>query len=76
MRYERDLRTRAVSMAGVVVTLLMPAVLLTSLQADGNRPSLSEVRLHVPPGLAVERIVGGQVVGGSSRLATLTPPPT
>ncbi len=35
-----------------------------TLRYSGNRPTLREVRLHVLPGLIVDRVVGGSVVGG------------
>jgi hypothetical protein len=35
-----------------------------TLRYSGNRPTLSKVRLHVGPGLAVDNIIGGVLVGG------------
>jgi hypothetical protein len=35
-----------------------------SLSYGGNRATLREIRLHVPPGLMVKGVVGGSVVGG------------
>ena len=35
-----------------------------TLHYSRNRPTLREVRLHIPPDLMIDHIVGGQVIGG------------